>query len=67
MKILAADDDEMSLEMLSSILASQGVVCTTVANGRLALEALEATPDFDVMLLDLQMPVQTVWFSIKKR
>jgi CheY-like chemotaxis protein len=46
MKILAADDDEMSLEMLSSILASQGAVCTTVANGRLALETLEATPGF---------------------
>ena len=57
LKILAADDDEMSLEMLTAILDRQGVFCTAVANGREALDALESNPDVDLILLDLQMPV----------
>lgn len=56
-KVLAVDDDEMSLEMLSSILASQGVVCSKAANGKEALDILESNPDYDILLLDLQMPV----------
>lgn len=56
-KFLAVDDDEMSLEMLSSILTGQGSYCTTATNGKNALDILEANPDFDILLLDLQMPV----------
>jgi len=56
-KILAADDDDMSLEMLTSILGSQGALCTAVANGREAMDRLESDPDIDIVLLDLQMPV----------
>lgn len=56
-KILAADDDVMSLEMLATILGSQGVHCTTVSNGKEAMDALESSPDFDIVLLDLQMPM----------
>lgn len=56
-KIIAADDDEMSLEMLGTILVSQGVDCTQVINGREAMEALESNPEVDILLLDLQMPV----------
>lgn len=59
-KILAADDDKMSLEMLSTILSSQkDVLCTTVSNGRQAMETLESDPSFDIVLLDLQMPVMS--------
>jgi signal transduction histidine kinase len=57
LRMIAADDDEMSLEMLSTMLCSLGVHCSTVANGREALEAIETNPDTDIMLLDLQMPI----------
>ena len=56
-RIIAADDDMMSLAMLSALLESLGVLCTAVTNGREALDALEAHPDTDIVLLDIQMPV----------
>lgn len=55
--LIAADDDQMSLEMLSTILGHKGVMVTAVENGRDALDALENNPDVDILLLDLQMPV----------
>jgi signal transduction histidine kinase len=56
-KALVADDDEMSLDMLTTMLCSQGVLCTAVANGREALDALASHTDTDIVLLDIQMPV----------
>ncbi|MBW4054078.1 MAG: hybrid sensor histidine kinase/response regulator [Proteobacteria bacterium] len=55
--ILAVDDDELSVEMLAAILESRGAFCTKAANGREAMDILEANPDIDIVLLDLQMPV----------
>jgi signal transduction histidine kinase len=54
---IIADDDAMSLEMLSSTLSRQGVQCTAATNGREALSALESKPNTDIVLLDIQMPV----------
>lgn len=56
-KLLVVDDDCMSLEMLTTMLSGQGVLCTAAVNGRAAMDMLESSPDFDLMLLDLQMPV----------
>lgn len=56
-KILAADDDMMSLEMLRTILERRHGECTKVVNGRAAMDALENSPDTDIILLDLQMPI----------
>ncbi len=43
--------------MLITILSSQGALCTAAANGREAMYELEAKSDFDIVLLDLQMPI----------
>ena len=56
-QVVVADDDEMSLAMLSTVLGGLSVQCTAVTNGKEALAALEANPDTDVVLLDLHMPV----------
>lgn len=56
-KILAADDDMMSLEMLKTILERRHGECTVAVNGREAMNALESNPDTDIVLLDLQMPI----------
>jgi signal transduction histidine kinase len=56
-RALVVDDDEMSLEMLATILGSQGVLCTVATNGREALDVLETNANTDILLLDLQMPV----------
>lgn len=58
-RLIAADDDIMSCEMLSAILGRKGVLVTTVEDGRKAMDALEANPDIDMLLLDLQMPVMS--------
>lgn len=57
-RVVVADDDEVSLVMLTTILEELGVVCTACTNGKRALEALKAAPDTtDILLLDIEMPV----------
>lgn len=55
-RLLAVDDDEMSLEMLTSILSSLGIQCTKAANGREAIEILASGRDIDILLTDIEMP-----------
>jgi sigma-B regulation protein RsbU (phosphoserine phosphatase) len=54
-RILVADDDESNREMLLRRLARLGHTVSVAENGRQALDLL-AGEDFDLMLLDLQMP-----------
>jgi len=56
-KILAVDDVPMNLEMLDFMLAELDVQLVKASNGREALDLLAADPDFDAILLDLEMPV----------
>jgi len=53
--ILIADDNLISLRILSSILGRAGFDSVAVSNGPAAIEAL-ARRDFDLVLLDLAMP-----------
>ena len=53
--ILVVDDDESNRAMLSRRLVRLGYTVTVAENGRLALAALQAG-NFDLMLLDMQMP-----------
>jgi sigma-B regulation protein RsbU (phosphoserine phosphatase) len=54
-RILVADDDGSNREMLSRRLARLGHTVVVAENGRRALDLLEGE-EFDLMLLDLQMP-----------
>ena len=54
--VLLADDDEFSREVVRHLLVSAGHTVHVVGNGRQALEALQSSQRFDVMLLDVQMP-----------
>ncbi len=58
MRILAVDDDEMILELLSASLGAAGFADLTVASSAAqALEQIAATRiPFDCFLLDIQMP-----------
>lgn len=53
-RILIADDDEVTLEMLEAVLQSQHQV-TKANNGEQALTLAQAQ-DFDLVLLDVDMP-----------
>lgn len=56
LRILMADDDPIMREFASVYLSSPSAEVTTAGNGAEALERL-AGADFDIVLLDLDMPV----------
>lgn len=64
-RVLVVDDDDDVREALELVLASEGVVVETAANGREALARLEAGPRPDMVLLDLRMPELDGWQTIE--
>ena len=55
-KILVAEDNKINFFVANKFLVGWGVTVTHAENGQLALEKLE-TEDFDLILMDLHMPV----------
>ncbi|MEN8162589.1 MAG: ATP-binding protein, partial [Acidobacteriota bacterium] len=55
-KVLLVEDNEFNQELAAELLANKGMFVTTAWNGREALEVLQ-TEQFDIVLMDLQMPV----------
>jgi two-component system, sensor histidine kinase and response regulator len=58
LRILVAEDNEVNQYLIQNILERHDHKTTIVANGKLALEALEKET-FDLVLMDLQMPVMS--------
>ena len=56
LRVLIAEDDEINALLLRSMLQRQGHETTEVADGAAAVERASAG-DFDVMLLDLSLPL----------
>src|SRR5262245_43089107 len=57
-RVLVIDDDVSLLRMLRLSLLSEGFDVTTAQDGQDALDKLQGSEDdFDVIVLDLQMPV----------
>ena len=56
LRVLAAEDNAVNQLVLKTLLHQMGVDPVVVENGRLAVEAWEAG-DWDVILMDVQMPV----------
>jgi signal transduction histidine kinase/HPt (histidine-containing phosphotransfer) domain-containing protein len=57
-RILLVDDSAINLEVGSHILELEGALVATAKNGQIAVERLmRGTADFDIVLMDLQMPV----------
>jgi len=56
LRVLVADDNEINRKVVELMLASIGAEVVCVENGALAVQAIEEAP-FDVVLMDLQMPV----------
>ena len=55
LRVLAAEDNEINQLVLRTLLNQVGVSPTVVGNGRLAVQAWEAA-EFDLILMDVQMP-----------
>ena len=56
LRVLVADDDPIQLRLAARLLRSLGHSGALASNGRIALDLLEKQT-FDLLLLDLQMPV----------
>lgn len=56
LKVLIADDNEVNLKVLETILATIKADVATVEDGAQALEAIRREP-FDLILMDMMMPV----------
>ncbi|MBN2355813.1 response regulator [candidate division KSB1 bacterium] len=55
-KILVVDDEEIIRIGCSRILEDQNMWVEEAANGRIGWEKIQASPDYDLVLLDLMMP-----------
>ena len=58
-RVLLVEDNELNGEIAVALLESLGAAAETAANGQEALDALDASElgHFDVVLMDIQMPV----------
>ena len=59
MRFLCAEDNELNAEILMELLKIEDAECTICENGKRVLEAFEqsAPGDYDMILMDVQMPV----------
>ena len=57
LRILVAEDNETNQQVIKGILSRGGHQVTLAANGQEALELLEAGSAFDLMVVDMNMPV----------
>ncbi len=56
-KILLVEDEMRNVFVLDSLLEPSGAIITIANNGREALDELEKNNDFDLILMDIMMPV----------
>lgn len=63
LRVLVADDDPLNLRVAARLLREQGHGGVLVKDGQQALQAWRSKP-FDMMLLDVNMPVLDGWTAL---
>ncbi len=67
MRFLCAEDNELNAEILMELLKIEGAECIICENGERVVEAFEqsAPGDYDMILMDVQMPVMNGYEATK--
>ena len=67
MRFLCAEDNELNAEILMELLKIEGAECTICENGEKILNTFEqsAPGDYDMILMDVQMPVMNGYEATK--
>ena len=67
MRFLCAEDNELNAEILTELLKIKGAECTICENGEEILKAFEKSVpgDYDMILMDVQMPVMNGYEATK--
>jgi CheY-like chemotaxis protein len=55
-KVLVVDDDARNIFALTSVLENHDVDVVSATNGRQAIDLIDRTPDFSMVLMDIMMP-----------
>lgn len=63
-RILIAEDNQLNMMIASRMLTGFKAALTTAYNGQEALDILEKDPAYDIILMDLEMPVMSGYAAI---
>ena len=55
-RLLVVEDNELNMEIATTILREAGFEVDTAENGRTAVEKVKAAEGYDAVLMDIQMP-----------
>jgi CheY-like chemotaxis protein len=65
-KVLIAEDDERNIFALSSLLEEKEISIVVAKNGSDALKTLQKDSSFDLVLMDIMMPVMDGYEAMKE-
>ncbi len=57
LSVLVVDDNQINRLLINKVLSKWGAVIDYAENGQEAIDKIEANPTFDVVLMDIHMPV----------
>ena len=66
MRILLAEDNVINMLIAKKIMADWKVTLTTAENGLIALQALEMDSNYNIILLDLEMPEMDGYTAVRE-
>ena len=55
--ILVVEDNDINYEIISTLLGMHGILCERAENGKVALEEVGRDEPYDLIFMDIQMPV----------
>ncbi|MFI5160312.1 MAG: response regulator [Sphingobacteriales bacterium] len=66
LKILIVEDNQINMMIAKKMLSGKHAECGCAYNGKEALEMLAKNPEYDIILLDLEMPVMDGYTAIQE-